>query len=71
MTDQIYYKIQYPLKKAINIIKEVEEEDPFAGKNSGDFSQEEINEIREFLEIWQNKGKESIKNLINKLRKLM
>lgn len=70
MTDQIYYKVQYPLKKAINTVKAVEDNEPFGGKSYDQISDSEILEIKEFLEQWETEGKEKIKSLIRDLRKI-
>ena len=69
MTDQIYYKIQYPLKKAINLIKEVNPEEPFPDRNSDEITKDELNEIDSFLEMWEEEGKEKIQGIIKRLRK--
>lgn len=66
MTDQIYYKIQYPLKKAITKIKNIDTEDPFVGE---DYSRIEKDKIKDFLEKWENEGKDNLKALIQRLRK--
>ncbi len=65
MTDQIYYKIQYPLKKAINVIKEVDTENPF--KDSEDYNND-LEQVKTFLDMWENEGKAKIKSLIKHLR---
>ena len=64
MTDQIYYKIQYPLKKAINIIKKVDAGDPLPDN----YTSEDIKEIGLFLENWEDGGKDKLKDLIKGLR---
>ncbi|MGM0602345.1 MAG: hypothetical protein ACQESS_03410 [Bacillota bacterium] len=64
MTDQIYYKIQYPLKKAITLMKKIDRED------NGDISisESEKEKIKEFVSKWNNGGKKQLHNLINNLR---
>jgi len=69
MTDQIYYKVQYPLKKAINLIKEVNPEQPFPDRSNEEITREELNEIDSFLEMWEKEGKEKIQKIIKKLRR--
>ncbi|MFW6035910.1 MAG: hypothetical protein ACOCRZ_06615 [Halothermotrichaceae bacterium] len=69
MTDQIYYKVQYPIKKAINLIKRVDLDDPFTGRDVSQLGQSEIEELNEFLNMWDNEGKDDLKDVINKLRK--
>lgn len=70
MTDQIYYKLQYPLKKAINLIKQIDSEDPFAGKNAEDFSPEELDQIDLFLDMWEKEGKDNLQQVIKRLRRI-
>lgn len=70
MTDRIYYKVQYPLKKAINVIKDVDPGDPFADKDKNDYNLEEVEQIKIFLDMWEREGKQSLENLIKKLRKI-
>jgi len=67
MVDQIYYKVQYPLKKAISIIKQVDLENPFGEENKEIKADRE--KIEEFLEKWENEGEDKIKALIKELRK--
>ena len=64
MTDQIYYKIQYPLKKAIGTIKKVDIEDPIPD----DYSEEDIQEIKSFLDKWEQDGRKEIKSFIKRLK---
>ncbi|MTI61309.1 MAG: hypothetical protein FH762_15255 [Firmicutes bacterium] len=67
MTDQIYYKVQYPLKKAINIIKRIDPDDPFNGK---EITGEELAEIDSFLRLWNSEGKQNLQDVISKLKKI-
>lgn len=69
MTDQIYYKVQYPLKKAINMIKEVDPEDPFVGKKGKELLEKGFEEIDSFLSTWEDEGKENLQDVIKRLRK--
>ncbi|HHU91974.1 MAG TPA: hypothetical protein GXZ20_02395 [Halanaerobiaceae bacterium] len=68
MTDQIYYKIQYPLKKAINMIQNIDTEDPFVGDGNIETMKKGLEEIDEFLERWEKEGKESLQTIIRQLR---
>ncbi|ACL69986.1 hypothetical protein [Halothermothrix orenii] len=70
MTDQIYYKVQYPIKKAINIIKEVDPEVPFGDKDIEELTSAEIETIEDFIENWENSGRKELKNLIKRLRQI-
>ncbi len=69
MTDQIYYKVQYPLKKAINLIKRVDPEDPFAGKSVDEVDKRELEEIDAFFDMWEKEGKKNLQEVIKRLRK--
>ena len=65
MTDQIYYKVQYPLKKAINVIKKIDQE----ADEDYELSPEERKKINEFLNKWESGAKSDLKSLIRKLKK--
>ncbi len=62
LTDQIYYKIQYPLKKAIEIIKKVDED------SVSEYTAEDIETLKAFLETWEQDGKKSLQKLIKELK---
>jgi len=66
MTDEIYYKLQYPIKQAINILKDIEPDDI----DEYNFSDEEKKEIRSFLHKWEGEAKSDLEDLIKKLRKM-
>ncbi len=66
MVDQIYYKVQYPLKKAIDLMKDLDtHESAFLGENLNSYDKEKI---VNFIENWNNGGKEKIKSLISDLK---
>lgn len=66
MVDQIYYKIQYPLKKAIDLMKDLENHDlDSLGKNLNNYDREKI---INFIEGWNSGGKEKIISLIHDLK---
>lgn len=70
MTDQIYYKVQYPLKKAINMIKAIDLEDPLLGEGDQEFIEKGLEEIKNFLQLWEEEGKENLQDVIKRLRKI-
>lgn len=70
MTDQIYYKIQYPLKKAINLIKRVDPTDPFAGNGKDEIREKDLEELNQFLKMWQEEGKKKLETVIKNLKKI-
>jgi hypothetical protein len=66
MVDQIYYKVQYPLKKAIDVMKELDDLDlNILKKDLNNYDQKKINN---FLNSWNNGGRDKIISLINDLR---
>lgn len=66
MIDEIYYKVQYPIKKAINILKDVEPDKV----DDYNFSDNEKAKIKSFLNKWENEAKFELEDLIKKLRKM-
>ncbi|MGM0498694.1 MAG: hypothetical protein ACQERL_00630 [Bacillota bacterium] len=67
MVDQIYYKVQYPLKKAIDVMKDLDNYDlNFLAKDLSSYDQEKI---VSFIESWNNGGKEKLNTLISDLKK--
>jgi len=65
MTDEIYYKVQYPIKKSIKILKNIEPEEV----DEYEFSDNEKEKIKSFLNKWENGAKLELENLIKDLRK--
>ncbi|TDO84466.1 hypothetical protein DFR79_12128 [Halanaerobium saccharolyticum] len=66
MVDQIYYKIQYPLKKAIDLMKDLDHHDlDSLGENLNNYDREKI---VNFIEAWNNGGKEKLISLIHDLK---
>lgn len=70
MTDQIYYKVQYPLKKVINMIKNIDPEDPFAGETEKKVAEKGIQEIDNFIKMWEEEGKINLQDVIKRLKKI-
>ena len=66
MVDQVYYKIQYPLKKAIDLMKELDNHD--IDSLTSDLSDADKERISNFINSWNNGGKEKLSNLITDLR---
>lgn len=66
MVDQIYYKVQYPLKKAIDLMKDLDSHDlDTIGDGLSDYDREKI---ADFIEEWNNGGKDKLTDLISNLR---
>ena len=66
MVDQIYYKIQYPLKKAIDLMKDLDGQD--LSEVTEDLSDYDKEKIENFIESWNNGGRDKIADLIGSLR---
>ncbi len=66
MVDQIYYKVQYPLKKAIDLMKGLDNHDPDTlVKDLNEYDRERV---ANFIENWNNGGREKLTSLISDLR---
>ncbi|MFP4021309.1 MAG: hypothetical protein ACLFUK_06850 [Halanaerobium sp.] len=66
MVDQIYYKVQYPLKKAIDLMKELDNHELKSLKDNLNAHDKE--KIINFIESWKNGGREKLMDLITDLR---
>ena len=67
MTDQVYHQVQYPMKKAINLLKKVNldgEDAPVAN-----LTDEEREELQEFLTNWDD-SKSKVADFVSELRQL-
>ncbi len=66
MVDQVYYKVQYPLKKAIDLMKTQDKEN--IDDISAALSENEKEKILDFINHWERDGKKRLYNLVNDLR---
>lgn len=66
MGDQIYYKVQYPLKKAIDLMKDIEEKNFNLTKTK--IKEDDREKIIEFINSWNNSDRDKLKILINNLK---
>ncbi len=68
MTDKIYYKIQYPLKKAVQSLNRVflDQEKYEQELEKLDFKDRE--KLKRFIQEWENGNKEALVNVIEKLK---
>ena len=66
MVDQIYYKVQYPLKQAIDLMKELDNHDLNSLKE--DLNNHEKEKIVRFIASWKNGGRDKLITLISNLR---
>ncbi|AZR73117.1 hypothetical protein BBF96_06795 [Anoxybacter fermentans] len=67
MTDQIYHQVQYPMKKAISLLKKVDlegEDIPVV-----DLTEEEKEELRNFLNKWEE-DRARIVDFVTQLRQI-
>ena len=72
MTDQVYQMVQYPLKKVIRILSDLEDIDSLPPEQLAPESRAQLKEdLQDFIEFWENGGREDLKNLINGLREKM
>ncbi len=69
MTDQIYQSVQYPLKKVVRILTNLENIDSLPPEYLTPESRAMvIREIEGFISFWEGEGRESLKDLVNNLR---
>jgi len=66
MVDQIYYKVQYPLKKAIDLMKDLDDHD--LNSLVEDLNEYDRDRVANFIENWNNGGREKLTSLISDLR---
>ncbi len=66
MVDQIYYKVQYPLKRAIDLMKDLDNHD--LDSLMKDLNEYDKEKVANFIENWNNGGKEKLTSLISDLR---
>lgn len=66
MVDQVYYKIQYPLKKAIDLMKDLDEQE--LDSLIIGLSEYDKEKIERFIDSWNSGGKEKLINLISDLK---
>ena len=64
MTDQVYYKIQYPLKKAIGIIKSIDRDNTLPDN----YTIHDLEKINEFIEAWEDEGRVNLREFIDNLK---
>lgn len=66
MVDQIYYKVQYPLKKAIDLMKDLDNHE--LDSLVKDLNEYDRERVTKFIENWNNGGREKLTSLISDLR---
>lgn len=68
MADKIYYKIQYPMKKAIEKLRKLETDEKELIKQVDELTETEKGIIKDFIIEWENKNKEKLENFIQELK---
>lgn len=68
MADKIYYKVQYPMKKAIEKLRKLETDKKKLQKQVDELTETEKGMIKDFIIEWENKNKEKLENFIQKLK---
>ncbi len=69
MSDKIYYRVQYPLKKAIQTLKELDREEDKLKDALDELGEYEKSRLNDLLENWEEEGRENLANFIEELRK--
>ncbi len=68
MSDKIYYRVQYPLKKGIQFLKNLDLEEGELEERVEDLSEYEKSRVRNFLSAWKDGGREELIKFIQDLR---
>ncbi len=69
MTDHVYQMVQYPLKKVVRVLTELEDLNSLPPEQLAPEIREELkNELAVFIDHWEEDGRWAIKNLIDNLR---
>ncbi|MGM0419904.1 MAG: hypothetical protein ACQEQG_02805 [Bacillota bacterium] len=68
MADKVYYKIQYPLKKAIQMLKAIPGDEEEIKQQISNLSEQEKGIIKDFLIMWDDEGEVKLEKFIQKLK---
>lgn len=69
MTDQVYQNVQYPLKKVIKMLANLDDINSVPREYLDDDNREEFKkEIADFLNFWESEGKKNLEDLIYRLQ---
>ncbi len=68
MADKIYYKVQYPMKKAIEKLRKIETDEKELEKQVEKLTETEKGMIKDFIIEWENKNKEKLEKFIQRLK---
>ncbi len=68
MSDKIYYRVQYPLKKGIQFLKKLDLDEKELEERVEELSEYEKSRVRNFLSAWEDDGRENLLKFIQDLR---
>ncbi len=69
MTDNVYQMVQYPLKKVVRVLTELEDLNSLPPEQLSPEIREEVkNELASFIDFWEEEGRWALNDLINNLR---
>ncbi len=68
MADKIYYKVQYPMKKAIAKLRKIDTDAKNLKKEIDNFSETEKGMIKDFIINWEKENKEKLEKFIQDLK---
>lgn len=71
MTDKVYYKIQYPMKKAVESLNRVFLDEERYEEELSKMNERDRERLQQFIEEWENGNRARLENLIMNLRKKM
>ncbi len=67
MADKIYYRVQYPLKKGIQKLKELDKDEEKLDEMIAGLSEYEKSRLRNFLQDWEEGGRSDLVQFIEEL----
>ncbi len=73
MGDKVYYRVQYPLKNGVELLKEIdreieEGEEEILHEKVASLSEYEKSRLKNFIEKWEEDGRANLVEFINELR---
>ncbi|GEM_PF-543985 len=71
MTDKVYYKIQYPLKKAVETLNRVFLDEEKYEEEINKLNERDREKLKQFIEEWENGNRERLSNLVADLKEKM
>ncbi|SDL40627.1 hypothetical protein [Halarsenatibacter silvermanii] len=67
MADKIYYRVQYPLKKGIQKLKKLDKDEEKLDEMIAGLSEYEKSRLRNFLQDWEEGGRNDLVQFIEEL----